>query len=278
MCERYRTLSAFHARTGRWPQRASGTVRECPTLTWLRIQQALQRGHLGLPGGTSLARLLAEHRGARNRADPPPLTEAQIAAWAKVHYQHTGRWPRERSGRIPGTDETWGMVAEALERGTRGLPGGETLRRILTRVCSARDADTRRRPALTEAQILAWAERHYQRTGHWASAVSGAVKGVTGLSWRIIDAALRGGYRGLPGDDSLARLLARHEGRELRPGPLTVEQILAWADAHHERTGEWPKSTSGAVADAPGETWSAIRPPACPTSGSPPAWASAYRP
>jgi hypothetical protein len=64
--------------------------------------------------------------------------------------------------------------------------------------------------------------------------------------------------RGLPGDDSLARLLARHEGRELRPGPLTVEQILVWADAHHERTGGWPKSTSGAVADAPGETWSAI--------------------
>jgi hypothetical protein len=22
--------------------------------------------------------------------------------------------------------------------------------------------------------------------------------------------------------------------------PLTVEQILAWADAHHARTGEWP--------------------------------------
>jgi hypothetical protein len=34
-----------------------------------------------------------------------------------------------------------------------------------------------------------------------------------------------------------------------------VEQILAWADAHHARTGRWPTSASGPVADAPGERW-----------------------
>jgi hypothetical protein len=39
---------------------------------------------------------------------------------------------------------------------------------------------------------------------------------------------------------------------------LTVQQILAWADAHHERTGQWPLQRSGPVTDAPGETWSAI--------------------
>jgi hypothetical protein len=36
-----------------------------------------------------------------------------------------------------------------------------------------------------------------------------------------------------------------------------VEQILAWADAHFDLTGEWPKALSGPVADAPGETWRA---------------------
>jgi hypothetical protein len=40
--------------------------------------------------------------------------------------------------------------------------------------------------------------------------------------------------------------------------PLTVEQILAWADAHYPRTGTWPQAGSGPVADAPGENWSAI--------------------
>jgi hypothetical protein len=40
--------------------------------------------------------------------------------------------------------------------------------------------------------------------------------------------------------------------------PLTVEQILAWADAHHERTGRWPTHDSGPVAEAPGETWGRV--------------------
>ena len=40
--------------------------------------------------------------------------------------------------------------------------------------------------------------------------------------------------------------------------PLTVEQILAWADAHHARTGGWPSPGSGPVAGAPGEDWGDI--------------------
>jgi hypothetical protein len=39
---------------------------------------------------------------------------------------------------------------------------------------------------------------------------------------------------------------------------LTVEQVLAWADAHHARTGRWPNPNSGPVAGAPGEDWGDI--------------------
>jgi hypothetical protein len=45
--------------------------------------------------------------------------------------------------------------------------------------------------------------------------------------------------------------------RTRRP-PLTVEQVLAWADAHFARTGRWPSAVSGPVADAAGETWAKI--------------------
>jgi hypothetical protein len=45
--------------------------------------------------------------------------------------------------------------------------------------------------------------------------------------------------------------------------PLTVEQILAWADEHHARTGQWPRQGSGTVAASPGETWSAIHAALC---------------
>src|SRR5262249_29129426 len=34
--------------------------------------------------------------------------------------------------------------------------------------------------------------------------------------------------------------------------------ILALADAHHRRTGEWPKTLSGKVVEAEGETWYAL--------------------
>jgi hypothetical protein len=36
---------------------------------------------------------------------------------------------------------------------------------------------------------------------------------------------------------------------------LTCKQILAWADAHKQRTGIWPTQSSGPVAEAAGETW-----------------------
>src|SRR5262249_15500932 len=39
--------------------------------------------------------------------------------------------------------------------------------------------------------------------------------------------------------------------------PRSIEQILAWADAHPTRTGQWPSANSGPVVEAPGETWNA---------------------
>jgi hypothetical protein len=40
--------------------------------------------------------------------------------------------------------------------------------------------------------------------------------------------------------------------------PLTVKQILAWADAHHGRTGKWPSADAGPIPEAPGETWRGV--------------------
>src|SRR5262249_8348276 len=45
-----------------------------------------------------------------------------------------------------------------------------------------------------------------------------------------------------------------HRNRKQLP-PLTAEQILAWADAHHRRTATWPQAHAGAIAEDPGETW-----------------------
>jgi hypothetical protein len=43
-----------------------------------------------------------------------------------------------------------------------------------------------------------------------------------------------------------------------RKKPLTIRQILKWADAHYRRTGRWPSQWSGKIKGASGETWSGI--------------------
>jgi hypothetical protein len=48
----------------------------------------------------------------------------------------------------------------------------------------------------------------------------------------------------------------RKRRRKSKPLPeLSVLQILAWADAHHARTGQWPNVNSGEVDENPNEKW-----------------------
>src|SRR4051812_1056469 len=84
---------AHHARTGRWPSLTSGPIHGALDEKWANVHQALFAGRRGLPPGSSLARLLAEHRGVRNRKALPPLLPEEIAAWAQAHLARTGEWP-----------------------------------------------------------------------------------------------------------------------------------------------------------------------------------------
>jgi hypothetical protein len=103
--------------------------------------------------------------------------------------------------------ECWGALNQALHLGRRGLAGGDSLSRLLRRLRGAGPA------RLTVRKVLAWADAHRARTGHWPSAASGPVRGAPGENWAAINLALHNGYRGLPGGDSLTRLLERRRGR-----------------------------------------------------------------
>jgi hypothetical protein len=101
-----------------------------------------------------------------------------------------------------------------MKHGGRGLAGGLPLSRLLAQ---RRGKPARREPTpLTAGLILGWADRHRERTGRWPSAASGPVQGAPGEVWRALDIDLRGGFRGLPGGDSLARLLERERGHTRR--------------------------------------------------------------
>jgi len=107
-------------------------VFEAPHEKWKLIDEALRQGHRNLPGGSSLLKLLAKKRGRRNPLNLPPLTEAQVLAWAALHRQRTGAFPKYNSGPItdaPG--ETWAGVDWALQYGKRGLAAGSSLAKLL---------------------------------------------------------------------------------------------------------------------------------------------------
>ena len=98
------------------------------------VNRALARGGRGLPGGSSLARLLGEQRGRRNQAQAPPLDAGQILRWADSHFRRTGHWPDAHYGPVPDAPgESWSAVASALYAGHRARPGGETLAQLLRR-------------------------------------------------------------------------------------------------------------------------------------------------
>jgi hypothetical protein len=187
----------------------------------------------------------------------PRLWHWEILFWAEAHHDRTGQWPTKGSGAIPGAaGETWLAVNWALKRGSRGLPGGESLAQLLDRRCRTPNV----RPALTTEQILTWADAHHRRRGDWPTLNSGAIPGAPGEIWQAVDGALRKGHRGQPGGSSLARVLGSERGARNHKAllPYTVERILGWADVHHARTGKWPTKKSGPIGGAPGETWAAV--------------------
>jgi hypothetical protein len=249
----------YHKRMNKWPNLHSGRIRESLDDTWRRVDSALRLGLRGLAGGTSLARLLAERRGARNQTNIPRLTVKKILGWADSYYQKKGVWPKEISGTIPDAPEdTWLAVDRALRVGVRGLKGNSSLAQLLFEHRGVRNIQALRR--LNTRQILAWADAYQRRTGTWPTSKSGPIKGAPGETWSGVNAALRSGRRGFPGGYSLPRLLAR--ARRVRnpkdPPPLTAEKILRWAKDYLRRKRVWPTRKSGPIVQATGETWAMI--------------------
>jgi hypothetical protein len=252
-------VDAFHERTGGWPHIQSGPIPDSGGETWNSVNKALRKGARGLPAGISLADLLAQQRGVRNRANLPKLTRRAILGWADAHRRRTGQWPTAGSGPIlEAPQETWAAVDAALHQGSRGLRGGSSLARLLAQHRGRRHH--LEQPRLSQKKILAWADAHFRRTGAWPKVTSGPVQDVPGERWDLIDNALRGGYRMLPGGTSLRKLLAKKRGvrNPSNLPPLTKEQVLGWVEQHLARWASWPTYRSGAVAAAPGETWAGL--------------------
>jgi hypothetical protein len=198
-----------HRQTGHWPTSDGGPIAGAAGETWLAVDKALRHGRRGLPGGSSLAQFLAEHRGVPNHLALPRLTLRTILAWSDAHFQRTGAWPTRASGPIPGAPgETWAIINNALVQGHRGLAGGTSLARLLAARRGVRNPKDL--PRLSVRAILKWAAAYHKRTGQWPRHTSGPIPEAPGESWGGVHAALYRGGRGFPGGSSLYRLLRSH--------------------------------------------------------------------
>jgi hypothetical protein len=245
---------AHHVAHGCWPNTTSGPVTAAPGETWSLLNGALWSGRRGLTGGQTLARLLAAHRPVQRS----PLSLETIRAWAEADYRATGHWPTARQGPVAGVPgEVWYAINKALRIGGRGLPGGSSLAKLLAAARARAAKPSGPRPKLTVDQVLAWAKAHHAATGQWPKPNSGPVEGAPGERWDNLHLALVHGSRGLSAGKGLTELIRqRLDPNVVVVGSnLTVDQILAWADAHHARTGRWPVGASGAIPGAPGERW-----------------------
>ena len=248
-----------HERTGAWPRSNSGTVFEAPGETWNNVNSALVTGFRGLPGGSSLPKILSEHRKIRNVGNLPPLSITSILSAAKDFHERHGIWPSIQSGYTNEKDgDTWAALDSALRLGGRGLPGGSSLAQLLHKQLGVRNAHALRK--LTIDQILRWADAHFAKHAKWPNKKSREIPEAPGETWEGIRAALKEGLRGLPKGTSVTRLLQEHRGIR-NPASLpkvTEAQILIWSDSFYQSNGRWPSCDSGEITDAPGETWRGI--------------------
>jgi hypothetical protein len=223
--------------------------------SWGKIDHALTHGTRGLAGGTTLRRLLVEHRGPWLGTQMTRISVEEVLRWADLHHEKHGVWPNAGSGpvdRVPGIN--WAKIDALLKQGRRGLPGGSSLTRLLAQ--ERWGSPPSQSAALSVERILAWADAHHTSHGKLPTAKSGPVAAAPGEWWSVIDVALKKGYRGLEGGSSLSQLLAANRSGQSRP--LSVELILGWAEAHYMANGRWPSAGSGVIAAAPDETWSKI--------------------
>jgi hypothetical protein len=250
--------NAYFERSGAWPDRDSGPNDEAPGETWFTVAAALALGRRGLPGGQPLRDFLDEQRSGKSRA-VPELSERQILAWALAWQARVGCRPRKNSGEIPDSGGlTWSIVNDALREGRGILAGGSSLAQFLR----SKRAELRG-PAVTEKQILFWADAYFKRVGRYPNARSGAIPQAPGENWRLLDRALEQGTRSLPGGSSLRQLLVATRGADARRRPrkhrrLAIGDVLAWAQAHRQRTGQWPNDHSGRIPETERETWRAV--------------------
>ena len=124
----------FFQQHGFWPKtNSSFGVPDKSYESWTHYDIYLSRGQRGLPGGSTLAKLLQKERGVQNPKGKPRLTEDIILYDIQSFYNLHGRLPNKRETLpVPGKPlETWSGYNSALYGKTRGISERSSLCKLI---------------------------------------------------------------------------------------------------------------------------------------------------
>lgn len=246
--------------TCRWPNCNDFEIIRTGVLegeTWGRIDKALRDGLRGLPGGSSLSKLLIEN-GIGNAMNANDVLEG-----AKLHHKTYGSWPSSsdttpiKIGKLKG--KNWKAIDTAFHRGYFELPTGTTLSQFL-RSHGCHDDNT-----LHAEDIIAAAKQHKQQTGKWPSCKDNAVikeGALKGEKWTTIHTALRDGYRELPKIEGGLPGFLKENNCVDRPATQydVLQSAFNYRNAHPQN--KWPNNkTTERISDntiLSGSTWASI--------------------
>jgi hypothetical protein len=120
---------------GKYPGQGSEALESMDSETFNNINAALTSGHRGLPGGSSLAKLLRKNRNYQDNYSRPKLTLPKIIDMMVDHYQTFAKWPVSTDKEVVGhASEKWSAINAALHIGSRGLrTSGNSLAKLRPR-------------------------------------------------------------------------------------------------------------------------------------------------
>lgn len=191
-------VNRYYAEHKRTPRHGDGDAAPYGiNLQWPTIQQRVHAMY------GSWRRLMVEWEYAE--LAPSQLTAHQIAEAAKAYCAEHGVPPREKgdSSKYFGFPITWAKIDAALKYGYRGLPKGSSLSKLL-RAHGLRKPRTKLTLASIQQKVLAFRKDK----GRWPTARRRRIEDASkyfGYSetWTAIDAAMKEGWRGLPGGITL---------------------------------------------------------------------------
>lgn len=268
-------ITSFINKHDRKPNKLDGPIEfaegEYLGETWSSIDMALWRGGRGQPGKSSLASLIQENFGIKNHLDLPVLSAKLILDWVKQYIDVHGKKPHRTSGVIEPVSEehkgiTWTIVNTALEVGTRGLPGGSSLAKLIDNKMGI--ANPMNLPPLSEKLIVNWVAQfidiHKEKPLRSSGVIEFASGEHKGITWFAVDSALKRGKRGISEKSSLASLIEKNFSlkNHMNLSPLTEELIISWVVQYMDIHGKKPGQGSGEiefVSEAyKGITWLAV--------------------